>query len=101
MFPGAKLSLLIQDMDQPTLDDPETMKDRRTNVVNYFISHLRTHNSYVFKFVFCEVLNLVNILTQVTRPKMSQARIFSKSSPMGLTFERSPFCMNTMYELDV
>ena len=52
-------------MDQPTLADPETMKDRRTLVVNYFTGHLRTHNSYVMKFIFCEVLNLINILTQV------------------------------------
>ena len=66
MISGGKLSLIIQGMDQPTLADPETMKDRRTLVVNYFTGHLRTHNSYVFKFVFCEVLNLVNILTQVT-----------------------------------
>ena len=62
---GGKLSLIIQGMDQPTLADPETMKDRRTLVVNYFTGHLRTHNSYVMKFIFCEVLNLINILTQV------------------------------------
>ena len=57
--------MLIQGMDQPTLADPDTMKDRRTLVVNYFTGHLRTHNQYVFKFIFCEVLNLINSLTQV------------------------------------
>jgi hypothetical protein len=62
---GGKLSLIIQGMDQPTLADPDTMKDRRTLVVNYFTGHLRTHNSYVGKFIFCEVLNLINILTQI------------------------------------
>ena len=59
------MSLVIQGLDQPTLADPETMKDRRTLVVNYFTGHLRTHNSYVFKFVLCEVLNLVNVLMQI------------------------------------
>jgi hypothetical protein len=52
-------------MDQPTLDGPESMKERRTLAVNYFVDHLRTHNLYVFKFVFCEILNLVNLLVQV------------------------------------
>lgn len=64
-FSGGKLKLIIQGLDQPTLADPETMKDRRTLIVKYFTSHLRTHNSYIAKFVFCEVLNLVNILGQV------------------------------------
>ena len=52
-------------MDQPTLADPDSMKDRRTLVVKYLTDHLGTHNSYVTKLIFCEVLNLINILIQV------------------------------------
>jgi hypothetical protein len=33
--------------------------------VDYVVRTLRTHNLYVFKFVFCEVLNLVNIIGQM------------------------------------
>ena len=70
------MKLIIQGLDQPTLADPETMKDRRTLIVKYFTSHLRTHNSYIAKFVFCEVLNLVNILGQVKLLKISYWKLF-------------------------
>ena len=58
--------MLIQGLDNPCLDDEDTEKDRRANVVDYFMRTFRTHNSYVFKFIFCELLNLVNILFQVS-----------------------------------
>ena len=58
--------MLIKGMDLHTLDNPsEQFRDRRTANVNYFFRTFRTHNSYVYKFVLCEVLNLVNILMQV------------------------------------
>ena len=59
--------MVIQGLDQPTLNDEDTKNDRRTTVVNYFIGNIRTHNTYVFKFVFCEFLNLVNIVFQVKK----------------------------------
>jgi len=34
-------------------------------VVHYFIRTFHTHNSYTYKFVLCEVLNLVNIIGQI------------------------------------
>ena len=59
--------MVIQDLDKPmTGDDLEAVKERRANVVNYFIGHIKTHNLYVFKFIFCEFLNLVNIVGQVS-----------------------------------
>jgi hypothetical protein len=33
--------------------------------VKYVVRTLRTHNLYVFKFIFCEFLNLVNIIGQM------------------------------------
>ena len=62
---GGKLSMLIQDMDCQPLDGTEQYKARRQSVVNYFLRTFRTHNPYVYKFLMCEVLNLVNILFQV------------------------------------
>lgn len=63
---GGKLSLLLQNLDQKSLDtDPETTKDRRSVIVNYMLRNLRTHNIYVYKFIFCEFLNLVNIIGQM------------------------------------
>ena len=39
--------------------------DSRSVVVNYVMRNLRTHNFYVYKFIFCEFLNLVNIIGQM------------------------------------
>ncbi len=58
--------MLIKGMDLRTLDNPsEQFRDRRTTNVDYFFRTFLTHNSYAYKFVLCEVLNLVNILMQV------------------------------------
>jgi len=63
---GGKLSLLIQNLDERTLDtEPETTKERRSVIVNYVLRNIRTHNLYVYKFIFCEFLNLVNIIGQM------------------------------------
>jgi hypothetical protein len=37
----------------------------RTVVVKYMVSNLRTHNLYVYKFIVCEFLNVVNIIGQM------------------------------------
>jgi len=63
---GGKLSLLLQNLNEPSIEyDPEITKDRRLVIVNYIIRNIQTHNIYVFKFVFCEFLNLVNIIGQM------------------------------------
>jgi len=65
---GGKLAMLLQGLDQiqNTLDgNTETTKGRRTVIVNYVMRNLRTHNLYVYKFIFCEFLNLVNIISQM------------------------------------
>lgn len=63
---GGKLSLLLQNLDENTLDtEPETTKERRSVIVNYVLRNMRTHNLYVYKFIFCEFLNLVNIIGQM------------------------------------
>ncbi len=63
---GGKLNMLIQGMDGLMLDgEGEKFRDRRSAIVHYFFRTFRTHNSYVYKFILCEVLNLVNILLQV------------------------------------
>merc|ERR1711942_302544 len=63
---GGKLSLLLQNLGENSLDtEPETTKDRRSVIVNYILRNIRTHNLYVYKFIFCEFLNLVNIIGQM------------------------------------
>jgi len=63
---GGKLSLLLQNLGENTLDtEPETTKERRSVIVNYILRNIRTHNLYVYKFIFCEFLNLINIIGQM------------------------------------
>jgi len=63
---GGKIRLLLQDLDSQILHtDRETTHTKREVIVNYIHRNLRTHNEYVYKFVFCEFLNLVNIFGQL------------------------------------
>ncbi len=67
LLTGGKLSMLVQGLDGPMLDGPEAHRERRASIVNYFVRTFRLHDSYVYKFIFCEMLNIVNVLTQVKR----------------------------------
>ena len=60
-----KLKMVIQGLDTPNLFDEDTQKDRRATIANYFVGHINTHSSYIYKFIVCEFLNLVNIVGQV------------------------------------
>ena len=67
LLPGGKLTMLVQDMNNKNiLEGIEQYNARRQAVVDYILRTFRTHNSYIYKFIFCEVLNLVNILFQVS-----------------------------------
>ena len=45
--------------------DPDSAKDRIKNITGYFKKRIGTHIAYAYKFVFCEFLNLVNIIAQM------------------------------------
>lgn len=60
-----KLKMVIQGLDTPNLFDEDTQKDRRATIANYFVGHINTHSSYIYKFIVCEFLNLVNIVGQI------------------------------------
>ena len=63
---GGKLSLLLQGLDEKTLDgDVEATKEKRNKIVNYIVRSLGMHNIYVAKFVSCEFLNMINVLVQM------------------------------------
>jgi len=62
---GGKLFLLLQGLDQMSLEGVEGTKEKRVKIVTYVINNLRSHNIYVYKFILCELLNLVNVLGQM------------------------------------
>ena len=60
------MSLLLQNLGENTLNnETESTKERRSVIVRYILRNIRTHNVYVYKFIFCEFLNLVNIIGQI------------------------------------
>ena len=63
---GGKLNLIIQGLNEDFIEKPSNSDERRLNLVNYLDRTNGKHNTYVLKFVFCEVLTLVNILIQVS-----------------------------------
>ena len=66
IWEGNKISLLIQDLDRPTLDtEGEETREKRRSIVSYLYRASKTHNVYVSKFVFCEFLNLANVIGQL------------------------------------
>jgi len=62
---GGKISMMIQDLNKTDLEDPETKKDRREAAVGYFVRTKGSHQLYVAKYVFCEMLNFVNVIGQL------------------------------------
>jgi len=63
---GGKLNLISQGLNAEYIGEkPGDVDAQKDLLVKYFYRTLKTHNSYVFKFVFCEALNLVNILVQI------------------------------------
>ncbi len=110
---GGKLAMLINGLDVPMVLEPEQYKEKRTAVVTYFLRTFRSHNSYVFRFVFCEVLNLVNILVQIWLMdvfflgqftsygsdvlRISEQEIEQRDDPMNRVFPKVTKCTFHMY----
>jgi len=67
---GGKLKMMIQNLNEQKLDNLDTEKEKNRKeqliaTVNYFKRHEGQHQSYVAKYVFCEVLNFVNVIAQM------------------------------------
>jgi len=63
---GGLLKLLLQNFSAVSLEtDAESTKGKRHVIANYITRNVKTHNLYVYKFIFCEFLNLVNIVGQM------------------------------------
>ncbi|XP_014215317.1 innexin inx1 [Copidosoma floridanum] len=48
-----------------TLEQEETLCKKKNVVMEYLITHIRTHNAYVYRYYACEVICLFNILVQL------------------------------------
>ena len=57
--------MLIQDeLHQPIIDANEKQK-KVGFIVNYFAGNQNRHTAYALKFFVCEILNLINVFSQI------------------------------------
>ncbi|KAG7178197.1 innexin inx2-like [Homarus americanus] len=64
MWEGGKVKMLVTDLHSPILDEDAKMT-RKKMLVSYFRINLNKQNLYMFKFIFCEILNFINIIGQI------------------------------------
>lgn len=61
---GGKLKHLSVDIRSPILSD-ECIEVHTERLLKYLYMQLHTHNSYAYKYFFCELLNLINLVGQI------------------------------------
>jgi len=65
VWEAGKLKMLVQDLNMPIVD-PDTKKRRIGVLLEYFDPERRNnHNLYAAKFFLCELLNFVNVVSQI------------------------------------
>jgi len=63
---GGKVSTVLQCLYQRSalLQDTNRLSEQKV-LANYFVKHLNTHNFWAFRMVFCELLFLVNVVSNI------------------------------------
>jgi len=64
IWEGGKLKMLVQELNLPIVEE-DTKFDRIQILTDYFTDTRHDHNSYTFRFFFCELLNFVNVVGQI------------------------------------
>uniref|UniRef100_A0A0K2UID2 Innexin n=1 Tax=Lepeophtheirus salmonis TaxID=72036 RepID=A0A0K2UID2_LEPSM len=64
IWEGGKMSVLVQEMNIPILDN-DIKADRIRLLVDYFSVNRFNHQFYTLKFFFCELLNFINVISQI------------------------------------
>lgn len=61
---NGRIKMLSTNLNIPVLD-AVYRAERQSAVVNYVYENLHHHNIYLLRFIFCELLNLMNIIAQI------------------------------------
>ncbi|XP_037093197.1 innexin inx2-like [Pollicipes pollicipes] len=61
---GGKCKMLVMELDCPLVAD-EARCDRKKLLVEYLRYHMHNHTFYALAFYLCEVLNFVNVISQI------------------------------------
>lgn len=61
---GNRIKSLLQELNQPVV--PEDEKKRRLKrLVRYFRASMHNHSSYAFRYLLCELIALINVISQI------------------------------------
>ena len=61
---GGKMKMIVLGLDCPVLSK-DVRNERKKVLAEYVVSHLHRHDVYAFRFFFCELLNVVNVVGQI------------------------------------
>ncbi|XP_033228348.1 innexin inx1 [Belonocnema kinseyi] len=64
IWEGGLINMLVMGMNHG-LEQEDTITKKKGILMNYLITHIKRHNSYAYRYFVCEVLCLVNIITQL------------------------------------
>lgn len=64
MWENGRIKMLSTNLNVPILNNKDR-KERQSAVANYLFENLHHHNIYLFRFILCELLNLMNIIAQI------------------------------------
>lgn len=64
LWEGGRLRSLVLNLRSPIMDEDER-KEQLGLLVDYLKANLTFHNGYFYYFVFCEVLNFINVVSQM------------------------------------
>ena len=64
LWEGGRLRSLVLNLNMPIMDESEKA-DQISLLVDYLKANLTYHNSYFYYFVFCEILNFANVVSQM------------------------------------
>ncbi|XP_066593841.1 innexin inx1 [Prorops nasuta] len=64
VWEGGLINALVMGMNHG-LDEEESISKKKGILMDYLLSHIRSHNMYAYRYFACEVLCIINIFTQM------------------------------------
>jgi hypothetical protein len=64
---GGKIKTISTGLRGFTAEGKENRKDHHERLIRYIWSALHTHDGYAFGYFFCEILNFVNVVSEMLK----------------------------------
>ncbi|KAJ8672808.1 hypothetical protein QAD02_004068 [Eretmocerus hayati] len=64
IWEGGLIKALVMGLNH-SLEPEDSVSKKKNLIMEYLTTHIRTHNTYVYRYFACEVLCLINILLQL------------------------------------